>query len=447
MLRLPQELLQQIIQDLFVREEYTGGHLYSEAEAASKDDLLACSRACRALRLVALPFLFRTVSFYINEDLTEATRVDIGFQCRSLSGFTRLLDTCPAVRENVQELRVRSRFRPHIYGMVPVDVGELQVLFQCLPRLCIVRLDGLFPDRHGVVPALALAATNIPTKTSPQTLQRFELCHPTHVSTDMPSYLVELLCSFSSIDTVNLVNISFLPVSAWQTLRPGVVPTVGIRCLDAMSCVNVDLLLSLLQVALVQNRSMRSLLLSGCDYAHIAEFGDVLRSIGSDLVDLYLPLEVFQSMNGHSCEHRPLFLHLSLMFVITDDATSVLVQCQSLEHLSIEFDVPGWVDETPEMLLPMLAALHEHPLASLTRFTIVLIALYHPHENLHEAASVLAPTESLLLQIPGLKQIALKFVDELGQEPDAEWYRWVLRDELPTMLPNLHQSGILVAGG
>ena len=98
------------------------------------------------------------------------------------------------------------------------------------------------------------------------------------------------------------------------------------------------------------------------------------------------------------------------------------------------------------MLQPILVALHERPLARLETLTMVLVAPFYSREELHDAALVLVPTENLILQIPDLKQITVRFLDESGEEPDPAWYEWMFREKLPNMLPTLAQRGLLASG-
>ena len=320
MLRLPQELLQQITQSLFICEERQDDRLYSDAEAACKDDLLACSRVCRALRVAATPYLFRTISFYINADHDETTREDVGCRCRSLSGFKRFVATYPTASENVQQLRVSSGCDLHMHGLVLVDVSELSTLCRSLPRLQAVRLSSLLPDTSA--PAVR---GSIPTTTSLQALQLLDFAYRSEDDEIRAESLVELLCSFPSIDKVKLLNVAFRPESPSQPLWRGVSSLVEVHCLEATACTNVDNFLSLLGDAAAENLSMRSLALPGSyEYAHITRFGDFLHSISSGLNDLFLPLRVFQLMNHQPCKHKPPLSGISLSFKTLQMTQSIL---------------------------------------------------------------------------------------------------------------------------
>ena len=120
---------------------------YDPEEVTAKDDLLACSTVCRTFRQVILPHLFHTVAMYFDPRLTESEEheyIEDRF-IRSPSEFLAMLDDCPAIRDNVQQLRLARDWENDDHGS-DSDARWLVAVARKLPKLRILELQDVYFD-------------------------------------------------------------------------------------------------------------------------------------------------------------------------------------------------------------------------------------------------------------------------------------------------------------
>ena len=293
---LPPELLQRIGQHLFVNSGWSGAHddaaLYTEVEAEAKDSLLSCSRVCRAFRLAALPYLFHTICFYINADITEVTRDqdDPNCQCRSLRGLRLLAERHPPVRDNIQEVRVRSGCIEHWYNVV-LDTEELVTTLHSLPRLRVVWLHDLRFELSTLPRSIPLTAT--------ATLPSLDALHISRAGQLDATVFGTVLASFSSITKLSIgdsccttpedIAITDLAGHRAHIDTPEAAPFAD----------NFHILLSYLCTNTIERGSLKSLQLRGStEMFDLPALGSFLEFTGSSIVDTYLRLYPFQDSDG-----------------------------------------------------------------------------------------------------------------------------------------------------